>query len=310
MKRCLFTYETLKSGEKNYSKEGLKTLSKTLDHLEIFPYDQKEQIQIARQMAKKISIQGVQPKFSVVLSSKESAFKEVETKGQYILKPQVTIYKELPENEDLTMHLVSMTGMKLPWHGLVKCLDGSLSYVIKRFDRVGKEKIPMEDFTQLIGASRDTKYDVPTEKVVEAIEDFCTFPTIEYLKLYKRILLAFLLGNEDLHLKNLSVVTRGGKVELSPVYDFVNSTIINPQGDDELALSLLGKKKGFTRNDFVNEFAVKTLFLTKVKAEKELQSLLQCVPQWKKMIEKSFLSADLKKKYFELVTERASKLEN
>ncbi len=296
------------SGEKYYSLRGLKALAKNLNRLEIFPYSQEEQIEIARQMVKKISIQGVQPKFSLALSVKENTFKQVENSGQYILKPQVISYKQLPENEDLTMRLVSMTGMKLPWHGLVKCSDGSLSYAIKRFDRVGKEKIPMEDFTQLIGASRDTKYDVPIEKVAEAIEDFCTFPMVEYLKLYKLILLAFLLGNEDLHLKNLSVVTVNEKVQLSPVYDFVNSTIINPHGDDELALSLGDKKKGFTRKDFVDDFAGKTLFLGKKLAEKELSQLLAFVPQWKQMIDKSFLSAELKIKYIHLLADRAKRL--
>lgn len=308
MSRCLFTYEPLKKSETNYSSAGLKALSKNLQQLEIFPYSQKEQIEIARKMVKKISLQGVQPKFSLVLSPKDHTFKEVETKGHYILKPQVLGHQELPENEDLTMHLMSLAGMKLPWHGLVKCSDGSLSYVIKRFDRVGKDKIPMEDFTQLIGASRDTKYDIPIEKVAEAIEDFCTFPTIEYLSLYKRILLAFLLGNEDLHLKNLSVVTMQGKVQLSPVYDFVNSTIANPHVDDELALSLGDKKKGFTKKDFVDAFAVKTLFLPKGLAEKELQKLISCIPQWKQMIDKSFLSTELKRKYASLLAQRADRL--
>jgi serine/threonine-protein kinase HipA len=308
MKRCLLTYEPLAIAEENYSQKGLKTLSKTLSRLEVFPYSQEEQIEIARKMVKKISIQGVQPKFSVILSLKDQAFKEVENNGKYILKPQVSRYKLLPENEDLTMHLVSLAGMNLPWHGLLKCADGSLSYVIKRFDRAGKEKIPMEDFTQLIGASRDTKYDVPTEKVAEAIEDFCTFPTVEYLKLYKLILLAFLLGNEDLHLKNLSLVTIDNKVQLSPVYDFVNSTIINPNSEDELALSIADKKKGFTRSDFIEGFAVKTLFLNKALAEKELTKLISCLPQWKKMVEKSFLSAELKKRYLALLDERAARL--
>jgi serine/threonine-protein kinase HipA len=308
MKRCLFNYEQLAQGEENYSAEGLKILSKSLKGLGVFPYSQREQLDIARRMARKISIQGVQPKFSVLLSVKEQAFVEVETKGQFILKPQVTSYAELPENEDLTMHLVSLAGIKLPWHGLVKCTDGSLSYVIKRFDRKGKEKIPMEDFTQLIGASRDTKYDVPTEKVVEAIEDFCTFPTLEYLKLYQRILLAFLLGNEDLHLKNLSVITRDQKVELSPIYDFVNSTIINSESSEELALSLFDKKSGFTKQDFVDKLAQKILFIPQSKAEKELRKLLDCVPSWIQMVDKSFLSEEMKKKYLKLIHERSDRL--
>lgn len=308
MKRCLFTYKPLKAGEENYSLEGLKLLSKRLTYLNIFPYDQNEQIEIAKRMVKKISIQGVQPKFSVVLSEKEQAFKEVENNGKYILKPQVYAYRQLPENEDLTMHLVSIAGLKAPWHGLVKCSDGSLSYVIKRFDRTTKEKIPMEDFSQLIGASRDTKYDIPLEKVVETIEEVCTYPTIENFKLFQRIILSFLLGNEDFHLKNISLITLNGKVQLSPVYDFVNSTIANPNVEEEMALSIGDKKRGFKKDDFLKYFAEEILFLPKAKVEKETKRLLSCIPKWKETIETSFLNDTLKAKYAELIDERGKRL--
>lgn len=308
MRRCLFTYKPLRANETNYSKEGLKKLSPKLKDLNVFPYDQSAQIAIAQRMAKKISIQGVQPKFSVILSEKEQAFKEVENNGKYILKPQVRDYLQLPENEDLTMHLVAMTGVKVPWHGLVKCSDESLSYVIKRFDRVKKDKVPMEDFSQLIGASRDTKYDIPMEKVAEAMEEFCTYPTIEYFKLFQRTILAFLLGNEDFHLKNIAVVTAGEKVQLSPVYDFVNSTIANPNSDEEMALSIGGKKHGFTLNDFIQGFGIETLFLPKPKLEKEIKRLLGFVDDWGKLIEKSFLDDSSKQRYKELIIERAERL--
>jgi serine/threonine-protein kinase HipA len=308
MKKCLFTYEPLKANEENYSLEGVKKLSKKLTRLNIFPYNQQEQFEIAQRMVKKISIQGVQPKFSIVLQDREELFKEVETNGKYILKPQVQAYKQIPENEDLTMHLVAMTGLKVPWHGLVKCSDGSLSYVIKRFDRTAKEKIPMEDFSQLIGASRNTKYDVSFEKVAETIEDYCTYPTIERFKLFQLIILAFLLGNEDLHLKNISLITIDEKVQLSPVYDFVNSTIANPNAEEEMALSIGGKKKNFNKNDLLKDFAESILFLPTAKIEKETLRLLEFIPAWKTMIDKSFLSDTLKEKYKQLLDDRASRL--
>ena len=308
MKRCLFTYEPLKANEENYSLEGLKKLSKKLSYLNIFPYDQQEQLEIAQRMVKKISIQGVQPKFSVVLQERKESFREVENNGKFILKPQVQSYKQLPENEDLTMHLVTMTGAKVPWHGLVKCADGSLSYVVKRFDRTAKEKIPIEDFSQLIGASRDTKYDVSFEKVAETIEKHCTYPMIERFKLFQRIILAFLLGNEDFHLKNISLITMDGKVQLSPVYDFVNSTIANPNAEEEMALSIGGKKKNFSRDDLLKNFAENTLFLPSTKIEKETKRLLSFIPAWKKMIDKSFLSDSLKEKYKVLLDARATRL--
>lgn len=308
VKRCLFTYELLKSNEENYSLRGLKQLSKKLTHLNIFPYDQQEQMEIARRMAKKISIQGVQPKFSVVLLEREQSFKEVENNGKFILKPQVQAYKQLPENEDLTMQLVAMTGLNVPWHGLIKCTDDSLSYVVKRFDRTIKEKIPMEDFSQLIGASRDTKYDVSFEKVAETIEDHCTYPIIENFKLFQRIILAFLLGNEDFHLKNISLITAGDKVQLSPVYDFVNSSIANPNAEEEMALSINGKKKNLNKNDLLKSFAENILFLPSAKIEKETTRLLSFTPSWKKKIEQSFLSETLKEKYKQLIDARAARL--
>ncbi len=308
MKRCLFTYELLKNNEENYSLKGLKQLSKKLTHLNIFPYNQEEQIEIARRMVKKISIQGVQPKFSVALFEREQSFKEVENNGKFILKPQVQTYKQLPENEDLTMHLVAITGISVPWHGLIKCTNGSLSYVVKRFDRTIKEKIPIEDFSQLIGASRDTKYDVSFEKVAETIEAHCTYPTIENFKLFQRIILAFLLGNEDFHLKNISLITTGGKIQLSPVYDFVNSTIANPNAEEEMALSINVKKKNLNRDDLLKHFAENILFLPSAKIEKETTRLLGFAPSWKKMIDQSFLSETLKEKYKELIDERAVRL--
>ncbi|MBN8535759.1 MAG: HipA domain-containing protein [Deltaproteobacteria bacterium] len=260
-------------------------------------------------MIKKISIQGVQPKFSVILSEKEQAFKEVESNGTYILKPQVRDYPQIPENEDLTMHLVAISGIQIPWHGLVKCSDESLSHVIKRFDRANKEKIPMEDFSQLIGASRDTKYDVSFEKVVETIEEHCTFPTIENFKLFQRVILAFLLGNEDFHLKNISLYTKAKKVQLTPVYDFANSKIANPHSDEEMALSISDKKKNFTKADFLVYFAQQTLFLPQAKVEKETKRLLSFLPTWIEMIDRSFLSEDMKEKYKALLKERTSRLE-
>ena len=51
-----------------------------------------------------------------------------------------------------------------------------------------------------------------------------------------------LVGNEDMHLKNYSVITRNGKTELSPAYDLLNSTIVLKGDAEEIALPLKGKK--------------------------------------------------------------------
>ena len=71
-----------------------------------------------------------------------------------------------------------------------------------------------------------TKYDASMEKLVDVIEQFCTFPALEKMKLFRLVLFNFLVGNEDAQLKNFTLITRNNKIELSPAYDLLNSTIV------------------------------------------------------------------------------------
>lgn len=307
--KCLFTYEPLKEFENIYSKEGLKSLSRRLDDLRVFPYTAEEQRRESQSLASKMSIQGMQPKLSGILEESKSEFQIREKGGQYIIKPSTLDYPELPENEDCTMDLAQMANFEIPWHGLIQCSDGSRSYIIRRFDRKGrKEKVPIEDFAQLIGASRSTKYLATTERVAEAIEEFCTFPSLELLKLYRLVVFSFLVGNEDLHLKNFSLITEPNNIRLSPCYDLVNTTIALAAPKKELALELRGKKTGFERTDFIKYLASEVCLLPEKKAIKELSGLLSLLPQWKDHIRKSFLSPRMKKLYLSLLEERAARV--
>lgn len=167
MNRCPITYELC--GDQKYTLKALKLLSKSLNSLKDFPYSAEEQVLLASQMASKLSIQGVQPKLSVNLNVKKEQFEIVEKGGRFIIKPPHHIYKEVPENEDLTMKLAKIVGLEVPLHGLVYNSDGSLSYFIKRFDRSRSRKIAVEDFSQLLQSDRETKYDSSIEKVISVI---------------------------------------------------------------------------------------------------------------------------------------------
>lgn len=175
MSICPITYETC---EEKYSLGGLKKLSGSLRDLQNLPYTASDQILEASARAPKMSIQGVQPKLSAVLNTRKSRFEIVDTGGRYILKPQNPQYRHLPENEDLSMRMAAAAGIPVPLHGLVYSKDGSLTYFIRRFDRVGKKKIAVEDLSQLLGLSRDTKYDASMEKVAQVIDRYCTFPAV------------------------------------------------------------------------------------------------------------------------------------
>ncbi len=281
---CLLTYEELKPGEKFYSAAGLKKLNPKLKSLKAFPYTQEEQLKEARKMATKISIQGVQPKISVQLSLTDQSFQVVDKGGTYIVKPQTMLYPELPENEDVTMKLANLANIQVPWHGLIRSEDETLSYVIKRFDRKGHgQKVSQEDLAQLMGASRTTKYEASMEKVAELL-NYCTFPTLEGLKLFRRLVFSFLVGNEDMHLKNFSVYTDGNQVKLTPAYDLVNTTIAMESPQEELALSLRERKRNFKKTDFLS-YATEDLFIVEKKAVKEIQDLLDVIPKWTELID-------------------------
>ena len=273
MSRCPITYAAI-SGAERYSSIGLKKLSPKLTKLNDLPFSAKEQRLEALQRADKMSIQGIQPKLSALLSVKESQFQIVDSGGHYILKPQHDTYRETPENEDLTMKLAGIVGIEVPLHGLIYSEDGSLTYFIKRFDRIRhKDKLNVEDFAQLSLMDRETKYSSSMEKLVPIIEKYCTFPLVEKVKLFVRTIVNYLLGNEDMHLKNFSLISRDKKVELSPAYDFINSTIVLHNPREELALTLNGKKSNLSRNDFVDYYAFERLGLNKNLVKKEFESL-------------------------------------
>ena len=73
------------------------------------------------------------------------------------------------------------------------------------------------------------------EQIIFLIEQFCTFPAIEKLKLFNLTLFNYLVGNEDMHLKKFFCYPARFESRTIPAYDLLNSTIIlNSQ--EEIAL--------------------------------------------------------------------------
>ncbi len=302
MNKCPVTYENC---EEKYSLNGLKYISRNLTDLKDLDYSAEEQRHEAAKRATRMSVQGVQPKLSAILNIQQSKFEIVDVKGKYIIKPQHHIYPQLPENEDLTMKMASKCGIDTPIHGMVYSKDGTLSYFIKRYDRTGKNnKLHVEDFAQLAGETRDTKYNFSVEKLIKLIDDNCTFPQIEKIKFFKRFLFNFLTGNEDMHLKNYSIISQNDKIELCPAYDFLNSSIVLGKDVEETALSLKGKKKNLTKNILIDYLGQERLNLNQTVIDKALKELQSTIPAWYELIDNSFLRKDLKDNYKELLDKR------
>ncbi len=292
-----------------YAPAGLRRLSPRLKGLRDLGYTREEQLAEARRLATKLSIQGVQPKLSTRLDPPSESFVLVERGGTFILKLQNPLYPELPENEDVTMCLAGSVGIEVPLHGLLFSKDESLTYFIKRYDRVGSRgKLSVEDFAQLSGNTRETKYDFSMERIPELLDRFAAFPALEKAKLFERTLFSFLVGNEDMHLKNFSMLERDGVHALSPAYDLVNTTIALPSPVEELALPLNGKKRRLTRFDLVDSFGRERLGLTRGVIDDTLARFRAAVPGWSDLVARSFLSEARKEAYRELLRERLARL--
>lgn len=284
-------------------------LSRRLTGLKRLPFTSAELIREAALRADKMSIAGAQPKLSAILSPSAGTFNIVDTKGRYILKPQHPQYQMVPETEDLTMKLAATANIDVPVHGLLLTKSAELCYFVKRFDRTGKNrKLAQEDFAQLSGATRDTKYDSSLERVAQIVQQRCTVPLPEGEELFRRVLFNFLIGNEDVHLKNYSILTdESGFVRLSPAYDLV-STSIWGFDTEESALPLKGKKSNWSRELLFDYLASERLGLTKAVTDDVATDFERALPEWKNLIQISFLSSQYKESLSNLIAGRVKRL--
>ena len=310
MSKCLFCYKELNEGEKDFHARCARKIFGA-STAPVMEYTQSDMDRLAEQIIRaQTTLTGVQPKLSLNLQKHEGSQRLtiVGLCGAYIFKPQTSRFAELPENEDLTMHLAEIAGLKTAQHSLIRLADGSLGYLTRRMDRDAKGyKLPMEDFCQLTERQTEYKYRSSYEQVAKAIERYSTVPQLDVINYFEEVIFCWLTGNNDMHLKNFSLLSPDeGRYELSPAYDLLNVAIVNPDDTEELALTLNGKKKRIVRKDFV-EAASKVGI-----SEKIIDGLVahfeQCWPAWESRINESFLSDEMKKDYKELISKRMNKM--
>lgn len=259
-----------------------------------------------------MTITGVQPKISLDISTDK---KKNEPKrftiaglwGGYILKPPTRQYPQLPEVEDLTIHLASIAKIGVVPHSLIRLKSGKLAYITKRIDRSKSGKLHMEDMCQLTEKLTEDKYRSSYEQIAKTILKYSTNPGLDLVNFFEQVLFSFLTGNADMHLKNFSLIRLPGTgTILSPAYDLVATTLVNPADDEDLALTLNGKKKKIRYNDFVAAF--NTLKLEPKQQQNIFKKMEQAKEKWIEIIDISFLSDDLKAKYRQLIEDRFTRI--
>ncbi len=315
--KCLYCYKAIDStdlktpaGENGYHpKCSKKFYGKSTPPLLDFTEDQI--LQLAEQVIKsQKTITGVQPKLSLGFSNETDAkerFTIVGLWGEYILKPQAKLYSNLPEIEDLTMHLAEISKIKTVKHSLIKLKSGQLAYITKRIDRYDGQKLHMEDMCQLTERLTEHKYKGSHEQVAKAIKKYTANPGLDLTDYYELVLFCFLTGNNDMHLKNFSLLKRNQNYDLCPAYDLVASELVVEGDDEDLALNLNGKKKKLKRKDF--EIAMKSAGLDPKVVENIFKKFNRLFPKWKKLIDESFLTEAMKDEYKTLIKRKSIQIE-
>ena len=306
---CLYCYRPLLKGEKDMHMACIKKFFGTTT-LPILNYTTEQLDQLALQIIQdQTSLTGVQPKLSLHLNDHEGSKRLtiVGLWGGYICKPQTSLYELMPEVEDLTMHLAEVARIAVVPHTLMRMADNTLCYLTRRIDRTPTgEKIAMEDMCQLTERQTEHKYKSSYERIGKTILKYSSLPKMDVINFFELVLFSWLTGNNDMHLKNFSLYETADKIRLTPAYDLLNVVIINPKDDEELALTLNGRKKKLQKEDFIKSAA--TLGIETVIIERLINKYIKLLPKFEVVIQSSFISASLKERYIDLLRERLRKL--
>jgi len=303
--RCLYCYKQINDGldfHHNCSMEFFGT--KEAPEL---PYSLGQMSELAKNVVERsVSVPGVQAKLAL------SLIKEAQRKnnrltvigalgGNYLFKPPNNDYPEMPQNEHVTMRLAEAMGLKVVPSSLIKLQSGELSYITKRVDRTPEGgKIHMLDMFQLTEAY--DKYKSSMEKIGKAISMYSDNTLLDLLYFFELTIFSFLTGNNDMHLKNFSLINTSFGWILSPAYDLLNVSILNPKDKEELALPIDGKKNKLKRRHF--ELFGSSLGLNSKQITGALNRYQANLPIVESIINQSFLSSEMKSKYLELYHER------
>jgi len=313
--KCLFCYNELNSDEVDFHTACSKKFFGTSTPPTL-PYTRANIKALAEQIIRsQTTVTGVQPKLSLDIEriNNNYCFTIVGLWGKYILKPQTEHYFQLPENEDITMRLAETAKIKTVPHSLIRFADGELCYITKRIDRTKSgDKLPMEDFCQLTERLTEHKYRGSYEQVAKTILKFSTAPKLDLVNFWEMVIFCFLTGNADMHLKNFSLYSpfledsRGFDFQLTPAYDLLSTVLVIPEDNEELALTLNGKKSKFNRKDF--EIAALHSGLEKKVIENIFSKFQKTIPKWDILIDNSFLSNEMKGKYKILIQKRKERI--
>jgi len=275
--------------------------------------------------SKRLSISGVQLKYSLRLENKTLVL--TEKGGEYILKPippaqQLFHVDQVPENEHLTMQIAKQIfNIPTAENVLIHFQDGTPAYLTKRFDVAADgTKYLQEDFAQLTSRTSKThgetfKYQGSYEEIGVLIQKFVPASIIAAERFFHQVVFNYIFSNGDAHLKNFSLYrTQEGEYQLTPAYDLL-TTVIHSPVESDTALDLY---EGDLQSAFYSQYGfygrpnflelAKRLLIQPSRAERILDSYPAAFEKVKRMVTNSFLNEAIKEKYISNVTDKMGRL--
>ena len=303
---CLYCYKDL-SGEVDFHQKCSLEFFGTKEAPQLL-YTLDQMSELAKSVVKRsVTVPGVQAKLSMSMVNETggSSIRRLtvigELGGNYIFKPPSKNFPEMPQNEHVTMRIAKTFGIKVVPSSLIRLQSGELSYITKRIDRTKEGgKIHMIDMFQITEAF--DKYKSSMEKIGKALETYSENTLLDKVYFFELTIFSFRTGNNDMHLKNFSMIHTDYGWSLSPAYDLLNVAIVNPDDKEELALTIEGKKKKL-KHEYFKRFGER-LGLTPKQVIGVFNRFQKNKDKAISLIHQSFLSKEMKFKYQEVINER------
>ena len=308
--KCLYCYKALEAEGDFHEKCSTEFFGTTAPPIIPYTFDQMDEL-AKNVIERSVAMPGVQPKLSMSLVKETQGHANARLTvvgalgGQYIFKPPSNQFPEMPENEHVTMRIAEAFGIRVVPSSLIKLASGELSYITKRIDRTKSgEKIHMLDMFQITEAF--DKYKSSMEKVGNALDRYSNNTLLDKILFFELAIFSFLNGNNDMHLKNFSMIESPSGWVLASAYDLLNVAIVLPEDTEELALTLEGKKKNLKKEHF--EHLGKGLGLTDKQIQGVFKRMIKNKPMAMKWIDDSFLSNAMKAAYKDILKTRYERL--
>ncbi len=305
---------TLAEGFDTYSRTCLKRVFNDKKVSHILPYQSPasnaETDELFEENTKRMSISGVQEKFSVLQDKNKLRLVNEGERGTYILKPIPKAGRkpdQMPANEHLTMQIARQAyRIETAENAMIFFSDGQPAYITKRFDvKDNGSKLAQDDFASLDGRTPQThgehyKYLGNYLQLFHLMEKHVPAYTLEAPKLLRTLMFNYLFSNGDAHFKNFSLLeTPQGDYRLSPAYDLLNSRIHINDKDFALEEGLLPRK--LTQGKIMHQFAVlaQEARISEKSFNGIASDMLSNSDQVERLVKASFLDDTTKRNYLQ-----------